>query len=187
MDSAKQTQLTSEGHKNTSPHKISIWLDEYDDIFSDFDPRNFSVRNTSDDFLEELKKVSRENDADVNELKLLIPEKNRTKENEIIIIRRLHSHFTSTYQYYRNYLNSDNKKGVLFTISGMGIIALASYISLQKSEMYLMHTLLMIFEPAGWFLSWTGLDILVNASRKQKQELNFYRKMMNAKIVFENL
>ena len=40
--------------------QISLWLDDYADIFSDFDPRPFSQRALSDDFLNEAKKVVRE-------------------------------------------------------------------------------------------------------------------------------
>lgn len=39
---------------------ISIWLDTYDDIFSDFDYRQFSEKALSDDFLTELQKMYRE-------------------------------------------------------------------------------------------------------------------------------
>jgi hypothetical protein len=36
--------------------EISIWLDSYNDIFSDFDSRPFSERTVSDDFLSEVRK-----------------------------------------------------------------------------------------------------------------------------------
>ena len=39
---------------------ISIWLETYDDIFSDFDPKAYSERVLSDDFLVEIRKVSYE-------------------------------------------------------------------------------------------------------------------------------
>ena len=37
---------------------ISLWLDDYDDLFSDFDSRNYLKRRVSEDFLEELKSVT---------------------------------------------------------------------------------------------------------------------------------
>ena len=60
----------------------------------------------------------------------------------------------------------------------------ASYVSSLKSENILMHTLLVILEPAGWFLIWTGLDDLLSSSRKEMPELNFYTKLSKCKIVF---
>lgn len=51
----KQEDLKEQ--KNTKEnYSISLWIDSYDDIFSDFDPRHFSLRNISDDFLYEVKK-----------------------------------------------------------------------------------------------------------------------------------
>lgn len=54
---------------------ISLILDSYDDIFSDFDPRPFSEKALSDDFLVECKRAARDKDRSVVELKLLVPTK----------------------------------------------------------------------------------------------------------------
>src|SRR4051812_5168600 len=72
---------------------ISIWIDNYDDVFSDFDPRPYSERNVSVDFLYEVKRVCHESNFHINELKLLVPERIRDKEKESIIVKRLHLHF----------------------------------------------------------------------------------------------
>ena len=40
--------------------KIFLWLDDFDDIFSDFDPRPYSARELSDDFLDEVRKIAAE-------------------------------------------------------------------------------------------------------------------------------
>ena len=46
---------------------ISIWLDNYDDIFSGFDPKPYSERVLSDDFLTEVGKVCKEKDEGIDE------------------------------------------------------------------------------------------------------------------------
>ncbi len=50
----------------------------------------------------------------------------------------------------------------------------ASYIFFMKSEKYHIHFLLVLFEPAGWFLLWTGLDHLVNSPKETKKDIDFY-------------
>lgn len=40
--------------------EISLVLDTYDDIFSDFDPRPYGERALSSDFLDEAKKAARD-------------------------------------------------------------------------------------------------------------------------------
>lgn len=181
----KQAIEEGEGSKKPYPFRtISIWVDNYDDIFSDFDPRDFSERNISDDFLSEVKKVSRESDYQVGELKLLIPEKERKNENETIIIKRLHTHFRKNFSLFSYQLRSQNKKGILLAVTGMAMMIAASYISSLRTDNFLMHSLLVMLEPAGWFLVWTGLDQLLNFSREKKPELDFYNKLSKSKIVF---
>lgn len=53
-------QKIEETEKILEMSEISIWLDNYDDIFSDFDPRPYSQRSLSDDFLAEAKKIEHE-------------------------------------------------------------------------------------------------------------------------------
>src|SRR5688500_17884914 len=81
------------------PHEIHIWIDDYNDIFSDFDPRDYSERNISDDFLREVKKVAAESEYDVKTLHLLIDEKLRDEKTEGIIVERIHEEFAASYQY----------------------------------------------------------------------------------------
>lgn len=73
--------------------EVSLWLDSYDDIFSDFDPRPYSQRALSDDFLEEAKKAVKEKKTGELELRLLVPHSQRDLEKEIIIKRRLREYF----------------------------------------------------------------------------------------------
>ncbi len=65
--------------------EISIILDTYDDIFSDFDPRPYSERALSDDFLIEANKASRDKASGQIELIFLIPQKMRNIESENLI------------------------------------------------------------------------------------------------------
>jgi lipopolysaccharide export LptBFGC system permease protein LptF len=163
---------------------ISIWLDNYDDIFSDFDPRAFSERTLSDDFLAEIQKVCKEHDGDVNEIKLLIPSRERNIHTETLIIKRLHSYFLKNHHQSKRQYHLLLKKGIAFTILGMSLIFSASYISALKSEKLLMHALLVISESSGWFLIWSGFDIISESSKQNKKDLDFYRKLSKSKITF---
>ena len=55
---------------------ISLILDNYDDIFSDFDPRPYTVRALSDDFLNECRKAIIEKGENI-ELRFLLSKKQR--------------------------------------------------------------------------------------------------------------
>ena len=51
-----------------SKSELSIWLDSYDDIYSDFDSRQYLKRRVSEDFLYELKNAFRYKKEKINDL-----------------------------------------------------------------------------------------------------------------------
>lgn len=168
------------------PVEISIWLDTFDDMFSDFDPRPYSERTVSDDFITEVKKVARGRTKGRITLKLLLPVHQRKAETEKTIIKTLHNRFNILYEQLLQEKQRNNIRGFSFTLAGIVLMILASYISFLQPQKYFVHLLLILFEPAGWFLLWLGLDHLVYFSRSSIKELDFYAKIRHSKIEFDS-
>ena len=167
--------------------EISIWLDCYDDIFSSFDSRPLSERTVSDDFLTEVRKVCEEKSRNKIHLKLAMPENLRNEDDEKVIIKRLHLYFRNNYSLVANEIKQNNKKGIYFILIGIILMLFASYISFQNPVKFYIHTLLILFEPAGWFFLWSGLDHLVYFSKNKKSDQLYFHKMAEAIIRFVNL
>jgi len=167
--------------------EISIWLDSYNDIFSDFDSRPLSERTVSDDFLTEVRKVCDEKSRNKIHLKLSVPENQRNTDDEKVIIKRLHLYFRNSHHLIKNKVKQKNIRGLYFIITGTLLMLCASYISFLKPEKFYIHTLLILFEPAGWFFLWTGLEHLIYSSKSKKADLIYYNKMSEALIRFINL
>jgi hypothetical protein len=174
-------------HEQTAGRDISIWLDGYDDLFSDFDPRPLFDRNISDDFMYEVRKVSRESHFQIKHLKLLVPAAKRNEETEEIITKRLHSFFRNNHQHFLKQKKSEKRKGSFFALLGISLMLSASYVSSLQSESFFKRLLFVVMEPAGWFMVWTGFELLFYPRRLQKTELDFYDKLAGSKIVFENI
>jgi hypothetical protein len=166
---------------------VSLWIDVYDDLFSDFDPRPYSNRNLSDDFLAEVQKMLRENESVVTEFELLVPGKERDLKTETIIVKRLHDHFRKTHQYLRKQLSSRRRKGGMWFILGLFMMLTASYISSLRTESFPFHLLLVLLEPAGWYLCWMGLDAVFKSERTRDAKLLFYTRMQRCKILFRTI
>lgn len=176
-----QTKLTKEKLEQS---KISIILDSYDDIFSDFDPRLPEERALSDDFINETKKITSRNRVGTFYLQLMIPEKERMIDEEAIIIKRLHSHFLKHLKITRADRNRMKKRGFKFIIIGMILMVGATYLSfLEKNYLYL-HFLTVMIEPAAWFSIWTGFDQIIMQPKQNHSEFSFYQKMCESEIVF---
>lgn len=171
--------------KHEYNRQISIWLDDYEDIFSDFDPRPYDDRSLSDDFISEVKKVSHEDGFGVAEMNLLVPEKSRKADVENVIIKRLHAFFKKNNYYIIKRTRFNRVKGVTMMLAGMLMLLVATYITGQQ-QTYLTNFSRVAMEPAGWFFAWRGMDTLFFLSVKLKEEHDFYTKMAKTKVNFKS-
>ncbi len=157
--------------------EISLRLEHYDDIFSDFDMRPYSRRALSVDFLGEIKRASHDKAGNV-ELVLFVPEKDRSESHEATIRERLSGHFKK----HHLLLAQDRSRIMKFGLSmvALGIISMvgAALIHFHSENDNLLTSFLLVFlEPAAWFLLWEGMDQIVFESKRINPELHFYRKM----------
>ena len=164
--------------------KISLTIDHYDDIFSDFDSRPYSERALSDDFLQEMKRAVRDKPSGVIELRFLIPHLQRSFSHEHLIKQRLHSHFVKHYEVLQKEHKSIRRRGFGFAFAGISMIVLASYVAYLEISSFLYHLLMILLEPGGWFLGWTGLDELFYTLKEHTPEVLFYEKMTRCEIHF---
>lgn len=184
METKPEQIIDPKGGEHHAKEQVSLWLDSYEDIFSDFDPRPYSERALSDDFISELRKVCREELYDVGELRLLIPEKEHKEVNEHMIARRLHTYFRHGHMHLADQIKKTHRSALVITIVGMAMILLSTYISTFQPDKFLTRAILVVLQPAGWFFAWVGLDDLFFAGRKKKADLDFYTRMVKTRIVF---
>lgn len=166
---------------------INIWLDNYDDIFSDFDPRSYAERRLSDDFLTEVRKVCNERNDSASEFILQLPAAKRSAETETILIKRLHAHIKQNYLRFKNRKKNIQKKAALTLLIGFLLMLSASYLSSLNSKEFLLNALLILVEPTGWFLVWYGLDEVFYRTKQNKNDLEFYSLITKSKISFSSI
>lgn len=164
--------------------QISLWLDVYDDIFSDFDPRPYSQRAISDDFLFEVKKFLREKRSGQVEIKFLIPEKERNLETEIQIKKRLKEYFRKHFGLREQKLKESKNKITSLIISGLLMLLSSTSISYYSPRLFVLYLLITLFELGGWLSIWFGLEEFIYNIREKRQEMEFYKKMTKAEIKF---
>ena len=160
--------------------EIVLRLEQYDDIFSDFDMRPYSKRALSVDFLDEIKRATYDKDDRGIELILHAPEKERSEDNETVIKERLSAHFNR----HRNLMQKEKSRVLRLGISmiTMGVIFMvaATFIVFEDpSQKWVLSFLVVFLEPAAWFLLWEGMDQIIFNSKSINPDLNFYRKMSN--------
>jgi len=164
--------------------RLSIWLDNYDDIFSDFDSRTITERALSDDFIHEARKMLKEKPDGHVELKMLLPQELRDAETEKVIITSLHKQFTHFANSLKMEMKATRKQGYLMCFVGFVLMIATAYMGTHSNKMFYISALQVVIEPAGWFLTWTGFDKIFSNIRKRSSELDFNEKMAHSEIIF---
>ncbi len=168
--------------RNSSVNQdILVVLDSYEDIFSDFDARNYSEKAISVDFLSECKKASLDKEDRIN-LKFFVPKNKRNSPDEIKIKKRMKEHFFHHLQLEKKEIDKDNLMGFNWFIAGCVLTVVTAIF--MGTENLGIKILVNIAHPGGWFFMWEGLGKLVLDYKKRHVNYKFYKKMSNAMISF---
>ncbi|MEK6888055.1 MAG: hypothetical protein AABX14_03865 [Candidatus Aenigmatarchaeota archaeon] len=171
-------------HEILSKSEISLRVDSYNDIFSSFDPRPYSQKSLSVDFISEAKRAARDKTSGSLELKLLMEKKKRSAVHEKMIKKRMRNHFMR----HRDMLLKEKKSmirtGVSFIVSGILLMFIATLILFGGETTLLATFMIVLLEPGGWFLFWEGLNQIVFEVKKINPDLKFYNKMTKCRIEF---
>ncbi len=168
--------------------QINFAIDSYEEIFSDFDNRNYSKKALSDDFLNECRNASIEKKNARIELLLFMPSDKRELQTEEIIKKRVAHHFIKHYHMLKLDKKKTLRKGLIMITIGvvLSIINTLFHYYYGTYEHFLISILLVISEPASWFLLWEGLSLTMFYPSSNTKELEFYKKMSTARLVFSS-
>lgn len=165
---------------------ISIAIDTYDDIFSDFDPRDILERDLSEDFINELSHRHRQSPKGKYDMVLVAPKEIENPAVEKKIISRLNRYFHHKYLRYKKTIDELRIRGGIYVMFGMLLLAsftlLAYYGKLDKLTLELVG---IIFMPLGWFGIWEGFSKIIEIPFKLNNDTQVYKRLSKASYKFE--
>ncbi|MCU0607031.1 MAG: hypothetical protein MUF78_06355 [Candidatus Edwardsbacteria bacterium] len=164
--------------------EISVWLDTYDDLFSDFDPRPYEERVVSDDFLREAKAFGKEKRGGQFELVLLVPHKLQDTAQEEVIVKRLHEFFADNRRLTHSAIAANRRTGLRLVGLALVLLLAGAWLRSMEHASFLMNFFLVVLEPGGWFTIWNGFDRLFFMPSHLRSDLEFYDKMSACAISF---
>lgn len=167
---------------------ISIVLDTYDDIFSDFDPRSYCERRISEDFLNEIETRCLETKEGGIEVRLVIPDKVRNEESEALIIQRLRTYFENKVREQENDISDTKRHGMKIFGIGAVITFVAGLMELipegSGKVFQILKPLGGVLMLPGWFTGWLGLNDIVVDTKPLMETLTWLNKLKNAEFIF---
>ncbi len=165
--------------------EISIILDVWDDIFSDFDPRPLGERALSEDFINELKKRYRETAKGDLLISFFAPETLRDAQSEEMVIQRLRRYFRERALQKRRDIQRMRKRGAIFVAIGALFLSAVTVVTHYRvASDFALKLLEIPCVPLGWFGIWEGLSKIVEATPTHAQEEALYRKLADAEYEF---
>lgn len=175
-----------EKNKNVASERseVRFAISKYEDIFSDFDPRPVSLKGFSDDFLTESKRAVIVKEEKIDFI-FMVPKKERNAKEEANIEDRLKRYFKKHLEISEKRKMKTMKFGAAFVTIGVILMLTATWLFFKYRETsFLTSFFTILLEPASWFLFWEGLSQLIFESKKINPDLDFHRKMADAKISF---
>ena len=166
--------------------ELELWLDSYDDIYSDFDSRHYLKRRISEDFLHELRVEMKYKEHHASDMVLLLPQDSRDQTAEKIIVNSLSDFFSSQFRFHYDKCRKKLRNGILLFVLGVCIMLLNSWVSYRSAESFPVIGLRVLLEPAGWFFVWAALDFLFYDFTELKKERNFYEMLSEMHIHFKS-
>lgn len=166
--------------------EITIAIDSWDDIFSDFDPSPLEQRILSEDFLVELKKRYRETQRGNFVITIYAPMSLRDDTSEKIVIKRLKQYFKFRHLSVQKEINEAVGKGLIFVIVGILFLAaltLGAYF--KKLSTLSLELVGIIMMPLGWFGIWEGFSRIIEPSELGKQDMELFVKLSKAAYKFK--
>ena len=164
---------------------ISITLDTYDDIFSDFDPRPYSQREMSEDFLKEMSRRYMEGKHGRFEVHLIIPSSARDLKAESLIKKRLREQFTFMVKRETEAIQKTKNRGYFYMLIGFLILLIDTYLYFYFSyESIFYHLVTILLVPAGWYGMFTGIGKVIDEPYEATERKKLHEKFERAEFSF---
>jgi len=165
--------------------EITIMLDNYDDIFSDFDPRPYEERELSEDFLKEIQRRYMENKKGRFEVHFTIPSMERDVKEEALIKKRLREHFSFMARQEESAIQETKMRGYAYIIIGSAVL-LANVFALfwLREESLFYQILSIMLVPAGWYGMFTGIGKVIDEPFEAVEHKKLYEKFEKANYIF---
>jgi hypothetical protein len=163
--------------------KVQIAIENYNDLFSDFDIRSYSERYISSDFLNELRmRTYKVLNRKGIEITLVIPEGERDAEDERIIIKRLHDFFQIRRDRNIKKRNGILLKSIFLEVVGIGCMFVANFLSKYTIEYFKDFMLI-----PSWFFVWNGLEKYFDHRKILDKKIKYYSFISESRIRFESM
>ncbi|MDG5813869.1 hypothetical protein QA601_02170 [Chitinispirillales bacterium ANBcel5] len=191
MPSLKHQGVFSEVYdfdQSSGSYIVEIALDHYSDIFNEWDPAPFKLRDLDPDLIFYLEESS--DDIPFRyplTLCFSIPEGKREEQREKQVKRGLHNGFTYERYLAKKELKNTNQRIFLFILAGF-LFLLAATTYPQELEIGIFPTIIVEgLYVGGWVFLWEAISMLVFTTRDLYHKFRTYKRLQNSTVIFKEV
>ncbi|MDD5019070.1 MAG: hypothetical protein PHH75_02290 [Candidatus Omnitrophica bacterium] len=166
--------------------EISIAIDSWDDVFSDFDPSPIDRRILSEDFLSELKKRYRETQRGDFVITIYAPASLKDETTEKLVNKRLKQYFKFRHLSLQKEIATAVRRGTLFVLGGVASLSSLTMLTyFHMLDKLTLELIAIIFMPLGWFGIWEGFSRIIEPAPFAKLDEELFSKLSKASFKFK--
>jgi hypothetical protein len=170
--------------KQSEMLNISLAIDTYEDIFSDFDPRPYHERALSEDFLAEVRRRHIPHKKGGFEVRFIVPDKVRDLKIEAMAKKRLKSYFKEEEKFTQMNINSKRNTGIVYILAGTIVLLIIAYVGIAYPDSTEARLIELLLAPAAWFGMWEGMGKVLEKDEALQSKFQMSRKLAESAFAF---
>ncbi len=170
--------------KSSKKYLIEVSLDDYNDIYDDWDPAPFKKRDIEDEFNEFIFSASEDIPLNHNiAILLYLPSSKKDTKKESVLIAAYQNYYAYIIDRTSRLVKSINKK-IIFNLLFSFTLLFIGYFSDTYAENIFMNVFKEGIFVGGWVFLWDFFTDLFFKKREMKHEAKLYKRLLNADIRF---
>ena len=171
--------------KITDSYIIEIALDSYGDIFSEWDPAPFKLRDIDPDLALYLEGCSEDIPLKYPvTLSFTVPKGYRRENVEVQARNGLKNGFTFKRYFIKKEIHTLNRRTFFYFIIGFAFLWVATIFPKQLIESPFPSIIVEGLFIGGWVFLWEAISILLFTTRSLRHQDHIYKRLQNSPIAF---
>ncbi len=164
---------------------IEAWLDNYDDIFNEWDPAPFKRRDIDPDLVDFLEACGEDIPLKYPvSIRFMIKPQVRNKAQEASFVAGIHNYFRFSKQSVRKKLSETNRRILLYTLIAIAFLVIAIASNQVETENLLVKTAVEGLFIGGWVFLWNAIETVFFDARDIRFRYKFLERFHLADITF---
>ena len=170
--------------KSHNTYLIKVSLDDYDDVYDDWDPSPFKKRDIEDEFNDFVVNSSEDIPLNFNiEIVLYLPESKKDLKKEVALISAYKNHYSYAIQRLVKKKLNINKKTLSYLFLSILFLSIGYFFIKDTQNVFLnvLHEGIFI---GGWMFLWEFFTNIFITTREIQTEYMLYKRLYQSEVNF---